>query len=261
MNRFTAYMLGILTTLCMLWPAAAQASDNTAKADVRKVLVLDEGAGQHQPFVDAAMTWLRDYAGRRNFTITELHNAKPITADFLKDYDLVIQLDFPPYTWPDYAEKAFIDYIDNGPGSYIGFHHATLLGDFDGYPMWQWFSDFMGGITFRNYIAETADGTVRVEDKSHPVMQGLKGKFTLPADEWYTYDRSPRPNVHVIANVDEESYRPRSDVRMGDHPVIWTNPTKKAKNIYFQFGHSPKLLETPAFVTLLGNAIDWALEK
>ena len=37
----------------------------------------------------------------------------------------------------------------------------------------------------------------------------------VPDDEWYTYDKSPRPNVHVLANVDESSYTPASDIKMG----------------------------------------------
>lgn len=61
--------------------------------------------------------------------------------------------------------------------------------------------------------------------------------------------------------MDEDSYRPASDIRMGDHPVIWTNTSVKARNIYFQFGHSPKLLENDNFKTLLLNAIDWVTEK
>lgn len=48
---------------------------------------------------------------------------------------------------------------------------------------------------------------------------------------------------------------------MGDHPVIWTNPAKKARNVYFQFGHHSSLFDTPEFVLLLTNAITWTLEK
>ena len=40
----------------------------------------------------------------------------------------------PPYTWPKEAEDAFVKYIEEGRGGWIGFHHATLLGEFDGYP-------------------------------------------------------------------------------------------------------------------------------
>ena len=31
----------------------------------------------------------------------------------------------------------------------------------------------------------------------------FRASFVVPDDEWYTYDKSPRPNVHVLANVDE----------------------------------------------------------
>ena len=171
------------------------------------------------------------------------------------------QLDFPPYTWPKEAEDAFVKYIEEGRGGWIGFHHATLLGEFDGYPMWQWFSDFMGGVRFKNYIAPLADGTLIVEDKQHPVMKDVPASFVVPDDEWYTYDKSPRPNVHVLANVDESSYTPASDIKMGDHPVVWVNESKKARNVYFQIGHSSKLYETEGFTTMFRNAINWTLER
>lgn len=225
------------------------------------VLVLTEGAGQHRAFSDVALKWLIDTGEVMGFTISVLNNAQPVTEQFLSQFQLIIQLDFPPYTWPKEAEQAFVDYIDNGKGGWIGFHHATLLGEFDGYPLWQWFSDFMGGIRFNNYIAPLADGTVVVEDKEHPVMAGVSSSFVLPNDEWYTYDKSPRPNVRVLAHVDEATYTPASDIKMGDHPVIWVNEQKQARNVYFQMGHSPKLFNSDDFTMMLRNAIDWTLRR
>lgn len=226
-----------------------------------KVLVLTERGGQHGGFTDAGLKWLAAEGAKGNFSITEINNARNITEAYLSQFSLVIQLDFPPYTWPKEAEDAFVKYIEEGRGGWIGFHHATLLGEFDGYPMWQWFSDFMGGVRFKNYIAPLADGTLIVEDKQHPVMKGVPASFVVPDDEWYTYDKSPRPNVHVLANVDESSYTPASDIKMGDHPVVWVNESKKARNVYFQIGHSSKLYETEGFTTMFRNAIEWALER
>lgn len=226
-----------------------------------KVLVLTERGGQHGGFTDAGLKWLVAEGAKGNFSITEINNARNITEAYLSQFSLVIQLDFPPYTWPKEAEDAFVKYIEEGRGGWIGFHHATLLGEFDGYPMWQWFSDFMGGVRFKNYIAPLADGTLVVEDKQHPVMKGVPASFVVPDDEWYTYDKSPRPNVHVLANVDESSYTPASDIKMGDHPVVWVNESKKARNVYFQIGHSSKLYETEGFTTMFRNAIEWALER
>lgn len=226
-----------------------------------KVLVLTERGGQHGGFTDAGLRWLAAEGAKGNFSITEINNARNITEAYLSQFSLVIQLDFPPYTWPKEAEDAFVKYIEEGHGGWIGFHHATLLGEFDGYPMWQWFSDFMGGVRFKNYIAPLADGTLIVEDKQHPVMKDVPASFVVPDDEWYTYDKSPRPNVHVLANVDESSYTPASDIKMGDHPVVWVNENKKARNVYFQIGHSSKLYETEGFTTMFRNAINWTLER
>ena len=226
-----------------------------------KVLVLTERGGQHGGFTDAGLRWLAAEGAKGNFSITEINNARNITEAYLSQFSLVIQLDFPPYTWPKEAEDAFVKYIEEGRGGWIGFHHATLLGEFDGYPMWQWFSDFMGGVRFKNYIAPLADGTLIVEDEQHPVMKGVPASFVVPDDEWYIYDKSPRPNVHVLANVDESSYTPASDIKMGDHPVVWVNENKKARNVYFQIGHSSKLYETEGFTTMFRNAINWTLER
>lgn len=226
-----------------------------------KVLVLTERGGQHGGFTDAGLRWLAAEGAKGNFSITEINNARNITEAYLSQFSLVIQLDFPPYTWPKEAEDAFVKYIEEGRGGWIGFHHATLLGEFDGYPMWQWFSDFMGGVRFKNYIAPLANGTLIVEDKQHPVMKDVPASFVVPDDEWYTYDKSPRPNVHVLANVDESSYAPASDIKMGDHPVVWVNESKKARNVYFQIGHSSKLYETEGFTTMFRNAINWTLER
>jgi type 1 glutamine amidotransferase len=127
--------------------------------------------------------------------------------------------------------------------------------------MWPWFSDFMGGIKFKNYIPNFSSGTVRVEDKAHPCMKGVPEFFTVAEEEWYTYDRSPRANVRVLASVDESTYSDAAAVRMGDHPVIWTNERMAARNVYIFMGHGPWLFENKAFTTILRNSIMWAAEK
>jgi len=155
----------------------------------------------------------------------------------------------------DKAAIAFQNYIEQGKGGWIGFHHASLLGEFDGYPMWNWFSKFLGEIRQTNHIAAFVKGRVNVEGKTHPIMKGVSVSFIVQKDEFYIYDRSPRPNVHVLASVDESSYEPPSDIRMGDPPVIWTTPRYKARNVYIFMGHSPILFGSDDYNTLFSNAI------
>jgi type 1 glutamine amidotransferase len=232
-------------------------SKNLTRKPAFHVLVLTERGGLHEGFVVAALDWLKDFSANQNFDFTVINKTDSLNEAYLSRYQVFIQLNFPPYMWSDQAKAALVQYIEEGRGGWIGFHHASLLGEFDGYPLWDWFSQFMGGIRWKNYIAARATATVRVEDKNHPVMMGLPEAFSLPDDEWYTYDKDPRPNVHVIANVDESSYQPPSDIKMGDHPVIWSNEKMKARNVYFQMGHHPNLFHSPEFKKMFGNAILW----
>lgn len=226
-----------------------------------KALVLYENGGHHLEFSKAAKLWLNKLAIDSSFTIDYIENTKAINDKFLSQYQVFIQLDYPPYTWSEESMKAFEKFMNTGKGGWIGLHHATLLGEFDGYPRWNWFSDFMGGIKFVNYIPDFASGKVMVEDRSHPVMKGIPSDFLIQKEEWYIYDKSPRKNVRVLASVDESSYIPDSKIKMGDHPVIWTNDHFKSKNVYIFMGHSPELFENQAYTTLLKNALFWAAGK
>lgn len=232
-----------------------------AKKSRFKALVLYENGGHHLAFTTAAKPWLNKLAIDSSFTIDYITDTKTINEALLKKYQLFIQLDYPPYTWSEESMKAFQNYMNNGKGGWVGLHHATLLGEFDDYPMWQWFSDFMGGIKFENYIATFAKAKVNIEDKTHPIVKGVSANFFVNTEEWYTYNKSPRPNVHVIGSVDETTYEPDSKIKMGDHPVIWTNDHFKSRNVYIFMGHSPELFQNEAYTTLLKNSIFWAAGK
>lgn len=222
------------------------------------VIALYENGGHHIEYSKIAKIWLDKLAADSNFSIDYIQNTDQIDEAFLSKYQLFIQLDYPPYGWKEKAVTAFENYIIQGRGGWIGFHHSTLLGEFDGYPMWDWFSGFMGNIIYKNYIPGFAKAKVNVEDSNHPIMKGVPLSFTVEKEEWYTYNKSPRPNVHVIASVDESSYTPDSDIKMGDHPVIWTNPHFRARNVYIFMGHSPILFDSEVYKTIFSNAIFWA---
>lgn len=103
-----------------------------------KAFVLTEEGGQHGPFVMAPLDWMGKLSAEYNFSCDVIHTADSITDDFLYQYDVFIQLNYPPYSWPDEAMDAFKKYIETGKGGgWVGFHHTTLLGEFDGYPIWQ----------------------------------------------------------------------------------------------------------------------------
>jgi type 1 glutamine amidotransferase len=258
LRKSTTAQLLVLLLMSFIVANAAYARDVEPRF---RVIALAEPGGLHKPFVDAAKIWLDKLASENEFTVDYIQNTDKIDDAFLAHYRLFIQLNYPPYNWTPTAASAFERYIDEGRGGWIGFHHATLLGEFDGFKMWPWFSNFMGGIRFTNYIPIFADGTVTVEDTSHPTMKGVPTPFVIQHEEWYTWDKSPRANVHVLASVNESTYMPDTKTKMGDHPVIWTNNNYKARNIYIFMGHHPDLFENPAFTAIFRNAIFWAAHQ
>ena len=257
--------LGRILAFTLLVVCAALVADDAvaaqSKAQRFRVIALAEHGGIHKPFVDAAKVWLGALANSENFAVDYIEDTEKIDDAFLAKYDLFLQLNYPPYMWTDTAKAAFTKYIEQGKGGWIGFHHATLLGEFDGYQIWPWFQQFMGGVRFKNYIATFVSGSVTIEDKNHPAMKDVHSPFVIEKEEWYTYDTDPRPNVHVLASVDEKTYTPSTDIKMGDHPVIWTNEHYKARNIYIFMGHRPEHFDNPAFTKIFRNSIFWAASK
>jgi uncharacterized protein len=254
-------MTAQLLVLLFISSAVTKAASPKDTSPRFRVVALAEPGGIHEPFVNAAKIWLDKLASQNDFAVDYIQNTDKINDAFLAHYQLFIQLNYPPYNWTPTAATAFERYIDEGKGGWIGFHHATLLGEFDGFKMWPWFSDFMGGIRFTSYIPTFADGTVTVEDTSHPTMKGVTTPFVIQHEEWYTWDKSPRANVHVLASVNENTYAPDTKTKMGDHPVIWTNTNYKARNIYIFMGHHPDLFENQAFAAIFRNSIFWAAHQ
>ena len=135
MKRF----YGILA--CVVW-SLLMCTLHAGTPENCKVLVLTERGGQHGEFTDAALKWLDGFARVHGFAVTEVHNTELIDREFLAQYKVFVQLDYPPYNWTDKAKAAFEQAIFDGTVGWVGFHHAALLGDFDGFPMWHWFSDY-----------------------------------------------------------------------------------------------------------------------
>ena len=193
--RLTSLFLSCLGWWCfcflLLFPSDVTAQTSTPRF---KILALAEAGSIHRPFVDAAKIWLQKQSADNSYSVDYIENTEKIDDAFLSQYRVFIQLNYPPYGWTPKAVAAFTRYIEEGRGGWIGFHHATLLGEFDGFGIWPWFSQFMGGIRFTDYIAEFATATVIVEDPSHPLMKNVGPSFVVEKEEWYTYDKSPRPN-------------------------------------------------------------------
>ena len=220
----------------------------------------------HRPYVEAAKTWLDRLAADSNFAVSYLESPNAITDSTLENVAVVWQMNFTPFRWNATAKAALEKYLDGGRGAWLGDHHAGLYGAAVTRETWPWFVDnLLGGINYKNYISKFASGLVRVEDAAHPVFRNVPPSFPITTEEWYVWDRSPRARVRVLASVDESTYEfadpSQRGIRMGDHPVVWTNDRLAGRNLYVFMGHHPNLFANAAYTTLLTNSIMWLANR
>jgi type 1 glutamine amidotransferase len=104
---------------------------------------------------------------------------------------------------------------------------------------------------------------VVVADPMSGITRGLGAGWTM-SEEWYSFAASPRAKgAHILATLDERSYSPigysGEDLRMGDHPIAWTQCIGKGRSIYSAIGHRPENYSEPNSLKLLENGIAWAM--
>ena len=233
-----------------------------ASSDVKvprfRVLVLAENDQYHTPMAIAGRAWIEKMGTDSNFSVDTIENLDSISTAFLARYGVLIKLNWWAFRWTKDKEAFFEDYM-NSNGGWIGIHAACLchavpeVGEDD----WTWYRDFIGGVNFVTHPA-FQKATVIDEDKTNPVTKGLPPKYSL-SEEWYEFDKDPRPNVHVLMRVDESTYTPVVRAPGGDHPEIWTNDNYH-RALVCAMGHSPDEFTDPNFQTFLRNAIMWAAE-
>lgn len=220
-----------------------------------RVLVVASSDPDHDPMIGAARPFFEQLAATNHFELDFTRDARVITEANLANYQVFIQLHLAPFDLTPEQQFALQHFISRGKG-WIGLHAAGLTGKSflaPQTPYWQWFEDLLGQVVYSPHPA-IQNGKVVMEDRTHPVTKNLPASFTI-RDEWYEFDRSPRPHVHVLATADESSYKPAKP--MGDHPIIWTNPDYD-RALYIGIGHDITICSDPNFATLMSNAIAWA---
>ena len=223
-----------------------------------KVIAMLSKAKDHNKMMTAAVPFLKSIASNNNFTIDISDDTSLLNDANLSKYTVLIQLQEAPFDMSATQQASVQKFVDGGKG-WVGIHAAGLTGkDFVGNDKvyWQWFEDLMGGVVYSPHPA-FQKGTVVVEDRNNPITKGLPERFEI-SDEWYEFDKSPRPNVHVLATADEKSYKQNKP--MGDHPIIWTNP-KFRRMVYIGIGHDVSMCTDPNFTKLVTNSILWASSK
>jgi len=255
----------VIKSNCWLWSAlvllillAGHTPANAQQQPNIKVLVVGSNDPYHNAMVKAAQPFFKALAEQNNFEVDFTRDASAITEENLGRYQVLVQLHLAPFDLTPAQQFAIQQFTSKGKG-YIAVHAAGLTGTRflkPGEIYWQWFEQLMGKVIYSPH-PPLQQGTVVVEDRTHPVTRNLPPTFSI-RDEWYEFDKSPRPNVHVLATADESTYKPAKP--MGDHPIIWTNP-EYDRALYIGIGHDSTTCANADFAILMRDAIKWTASE
>jgi len=219
------------------------------------ILVFEKITGfRDEASVNAAHQTLIDMARRRGWSLIFTDNGAAFNDRQLKAFDAVVWNNVSGDVLTIPQQQAFRRYLARG-GGFAGVHGS---GGDPSY-VWEWYTDQVVGARFAGHPMNPQFQSARVEVESGKgsLTAGLPDGWTM-TEEWYSFTTNPRARgVHVIARLDEDTYRP-GKLAMGDHPIAWAHCIGKGRSFFTAIGHRPESYSEPNSVKLLENGIAWA---
>lgn len=226
------------------------------------LLLFTKTNGFRHDSIPAGIQALGELASEHGWSLFHTENAAVHSPELLSRFDAVIWLSASGDNLLDAQEEALRAYVEGG-GGFLGLHGTG--GDFS--YSWPWFPEELLRAQFIGHPMnhQFQQATLVVEDATHPATRGLPRRWSH-TEEWYSFEKSPRDRVHVLATVEESSYSPQvrglwflnADLRMGaDHPVIWCHCTGRGRVLYSALGHQAESYSDPAYRQVLAGAVSW----
>lgn len=216
----------------------------------RMILVFSKTAGYRHESIPAAQDAVRQIAKERGWGVLCTEDPSYFTPKRLETFDAVLFLLTTGDVLNDEQQNAMTRFIRKG-GGYVGVHAATDT-EYD----WPWYGS-LAGAWFASHPA-IQEAVVRIEDAKHPSTSFLPNPWKR-TDEWYDFRVNPRPNVRVLATVDESTYQ---NGKMGkDHPCMWCHDFEGGRAWYTAMGHTSESYSDPLFLRMLSEGIEWSCQK
>lgn len=207
----------------------------------------------HLDFAKQAVTFFANAAARDHYLFASTTNWDDMNPERLKNVQIILWLNDSARTPQQRA--AFEQYIEHG-GGWFGFHFAAYN---DSDTHWPWFVEFLGGPVFYGNSWPPLPATLIIDDRTSPITRHLPGHFQSPANEWYSWQPSPRANkdVKVLLTLDPCNYPLgfKDTLTGGDIPVAWTNT--KYRMVYMNMGHGDKIFSDPHQNRMFEDALLW----
>ncbi|MDB4583580.1 ThuA domain-containing protein [Draconibacterium sp.] len=220
------------------------------------ILVFSKTSGFRHASISSGLKMLYDNSRKQNWIITATEDASLLRDEFLARFDVAVFLNPTGDAICDMGQEAFEKFMKKGKG-FVGIHAAS-----DCEYEWPYYGNLVGAYFLTHPPAQKA--TVIFENYDHPAMKPFEGMKTYTTvDEWYSFKKNPRPNVNVLARLDENTIKKSNNDtwKMDDHPLIWWNDKDGIRSFYTVFGHTHEAFQDELVIEHIKNAINWSAKR
>ncbi len=205
--------------------------------------------------IEYGIAAIQEMGARHDFTVAETQDSAVFTDASLARYDAIVWLNVIAPSLDGAQRAAFERYIAGG-GGFVGVHGPAGMET-----NWPWYYNELIGTFYHSHpyppeFPVTQHATIAVEDRTHPSTAHLPDRWEF-TEEWWNFYGSPRPEVHVLASLDESTYAPGPGA-MGDHPVTWCHTPAGGRAWYTNLGHSVETYADQGFRQHLLGGIRYA---
>lgn len=230
----------MITALALISAMAADAAP--------RLLVFSKTTGFRHDAIPVARQAILEIALENEWSATFTEDAGWFEESRLSTYKGIVFMLTTGDVLNDTQQAAMQKFIERG-GGYVGIHAASDT-EYD----WPWYGKLVGAYFKSHPAIQTA--IVAIEDQKHPSTSFLP-RFWSRKDEWYDFRSNPRPDVQVLATVDESTYK---GGQMGkDHPIMWCREVGKGRSWYTAMGHTKESYTEKPFRRMLGEGIRWSI--
>jgi cytochrome c len=197
---------------------------------------------------------IKQLGAENHFGVDATEDSSWFTPKNLAKYKVIIFLSTSGNILDEEQQAAFKRFIEKGGG--LVAIHAAVAGDVATEGAWPWYGEALCA-RFTNHSA-IVEATVNVEDRKNPSTAPLPAHW-VRKDEWYNFIATPRDQAHVLAALDETTYKGGT---MGqDHPIAWCKKMGKGRIWYTALGHTEASFTEPLFLKHLLGGIQTAAGK
>lgn len=258
-----------LIAVVLIFAASAIAPVSKASAQKKiRVTYITECKGFKHGVLPESEKILKELGDKNGFEVTvSQDSASVITAENLKNIDVLVFYTTGELPWSDEQKKLFLDFVKNGKG-FIGIHSAT-----DTFYKWAEYGELIGGYFDGHPWTSNTKVAVRKDDKTFPLTKQFEDSFEW-VEETYQFKQFNSANVKVVMSMDItktdmtkkgakgiHAVEGNANIKPDSFPLVWYRNYGKGRVFYSEPGHNSAIWNDARYQTMLVGAVKWAAKR